>query len=803
MPADPMPSHPHFHPEGPQVVGKPVPLIDARQKVTGEALYTDDLKLPGMLVAKILRSPIPHGRIVRIDVTAASALPGVRAVVTGQDAGARFGVLPVSEDETACAIDKVRYVGDCVAGLAAEDEETALAALRLIDVEYEELPPVLSIEEGMKPTSDPIHAKTIDGTNVQKFVEQRFGDVDQAFGRAAFVRDGKFRFVGVTHTFTEPHCVVAHYDADGRLHVWSATQVPHYLHRALAKVMEMEMHRIRVIRPAVGGAFGGKSDPFPHEMIAALLSRKCGRPVKIRFDREEVFLTNHGRHPTKTWMKLALDPDCKLSALELDAKIDGGAWGSFGVVTTYYNGVLCMGPYRIPSFHYTGRRVYTNKPPCGAMRGHGAVNSRYAMELLIDQLAEDAGWDPIDLRLHNLLPPYTTTINEFRITSNGTRECLERVRAACDWNRTFRRLPYGEGIGVACGFYISGSALPIHWTSLPQSTVHLKIDSDGGITVHSLAAEIGQGSDTMLAQCVAEPLGVALDRVRILSRDSDTAPIDLGSYSSRVTFMAGNAARKAAEEIRAQLVAAASRLTGYPPEGFVLRDEQVIFAPNPGIAVSYMEALGEALARSGALIAKGAYTAAPPMGGKFKGAAAGLSPSYSFQAYAARVRVDPETGEIRVNKVWAAHDCGRALNPIAVTGQIEGCIHMGLGQVLVESMDFNRGNLENPNLLDYRTLSPKQMPEVEVILVESNDPEGPFGAKEAGEGPLLPILPAVANAIYDAIGVRFYQLPITPDRVIKALDEAGRPPKPARPEARRPGHEPAPPPARPRPTPTQ
>jgi CO/xanthine dehydrogenase Mo-binding subunit len=482
-------------------------------------------------------------------------------------------------------------------------------------------------------------------------------------------------------------------------------------------------------------------------------------------------------------MKLALDAEGKLSALELDAKIDGGAWGSFGVVTTYYNGVLCMGPYRIPNFHYTGRRVYTNKPPCGAMRGHGAVNSRFAMETLIDQLAEDAGRDPIELRLDNLLPPFTTTINEFRITSNGTRECLERVRAASDWDRTFRRLPHGEGIGVACGFYISGSALPIHWTTLPHSTVHLKIDSDGGITVHSLAAEIGQGSDTMLAQCVAEPLGVNLDRIRIYARDSDTAPIDLGSYSSRVTFMAGNAARKAAEEIRGKLVAAAARLTGYPAEGFLLRDEQVIYAPQPTISVSYMEALTEALARNGALIAKGAYAGAPPMGGKFKGAAAGLSPSYTFQAYAARVRVDAETGEVRVTRVWAAHDCGRALNPLAVTAQIEGCVHMGLGQVLVESMDYNRGNLENPNLLDYRTLSPKQMPPVEVILVESNDPEGPFGAKEAGEGPLLPILPAVANAIYDAVGVRFYQLPITPDRVVRALHEAKNPPKPAPPRA--------------------
>jgi 4-hydroxybenzoyl-CoA reductase subunit alpha len=779
-------SHPHFQAAtGPQIVGKAVPLIDARGKVTGEAIYTDDLKLPGMLVGKILRSPLPHARIARIDSSRAAGLPGVRAVVTGRDASARFGVLPISEDETAMAVDKVRYVGDCVAGVAAEDEETALAALRLIEVHYEELPAILSIEDGLKPTPHPIHERTLDGTNVQKFVEQRFGDVEGAFQRSAFVRDGQFRFIGVTHAFTEPHCVIAHYDADGRLHMWSATQVPHYLHRALAKVMEMDMHRIRVIRPMVGGAFGGKSDPFPHEMIAALLSRRAGRPVKIRFDREEVFLTNHGRHPTRTSMKLGLDSDLKLSALELDAKIDGGAWGSFGVVTTYYNGVLCMGPYRIQNFHYTGRRVYTNKPPCGAMRGHGAVNSRFAMEVLIDQLAEDAAVDPIELRLQNLLPPFTKTVNEFRITSNGTRECLERVRAACDWNRTFRRLPQGEGIGIACGFYISGSALPIHWTTLPQSTVHLKIDADGGITVHSLAAEIGQGSDTMLAQCVAEPLGVKLDRIRIYARDSDTAPIDLGSYSSRVTFMAGNAARKAAEQIRGELVAAATRLTGYPPEGFILKDEELIYAPNPDVRVTYMQALEEALAKTGALIARGAYAAAPPMGGKHKGAAAGLSPSYSFQAYAARVKVDLETGEVRVVKVWAAHDCGRALNPLAVTGQIEGCIHMGLGQVLVESMDFNRANLENPNLLDYRTLSPKQMPQVEVILVETSDPEGPFGAKEAGEGPLLPILPAVANAIYDAIGVRFYQLPITPDRVIKALDEAGNPAKPAPPAGRR------------------
>jgi 4-hydroxybenzoyl-CoA reductase alpha subunit len=760
------PQRPRRH----NLIGARLPLVDAYRKVTGEGIYTDDIKLPGMLVGKILRSPIPHGRIRRVDTAKAEALDGVRAVTTGADASATFGVLPISMDETAMAVDKVIYVGDCVAGVAAEDEETALEALRLIDVEYEELKPILRPEQALEQTEEPIHEKTVDGTNIQKAVEQHFGDVDAARASAANVAEGSFEFTGVTHAFTEPHAVIAHHDADGRMTVWSATQVPHYLHRALSRVLDMPMHRIRVIRPMVGGAFGGKSDPFPHEMIAALLSRRCGRPVKILFDREEVFLTNHGRHPTKTTMSLGCDDQGKLSFLDLDVLIDGGAWGSFGVVTTYYNGVLCMGPYELSSFRYSGKRAYTNKPPCGAMRGHGAVNSRFAMEVLVDRLAHERGEDPCEFRLRSLLPPYTKTLNEFRITSNGTRECIERVREASGWDRKHGKMPYGRGIGVACGFYISGSALPIHWSKLPQSTVHLKVDMDGGITVHSLAAEIGQGSDTMLAQCAAEPIGVGRDRMRIYSQNTDTAPIDLGSYSSRVTFMAGNAAREAGEAIRRKLIAAASRLTGSPAEGFDCRDEQVIYLPNPEIRVSYDEAVTEALAENGALVAKGTYVKAPPMGGKFKGAAAGLSPTYSFQAYVTELSVDPDTGFVTLEKIWAAHDCGKALNPVAVEGQIEGCIHMGLGQALTEDFDYSRANVQNANLLDYRTLTPTQMCDVEVIIVETEDPEGPFGAKECGEGPLLPILPSVANAIYDAVGVRMTALPMTPDRILSRIE---------------------------------
>ncbi|TDI95665.1 MAG: aldehyde oxidase [Caldithrix sp.] len=762
------------------IIGKRVPLVDALKKTTGEGFYTDDIKLPGMLICKILRSPYSHARVKSIDVSKAEALDGVYAVITGDEPGAqnRFGVLPISKDEISLPkpgapgrAGKALYIGDCVAAVAAIDEETALAALQLLEIVWEKLDPVLRLDDGLKKTDEPIQDKTENGTNIHKSVEQHFGDVPGTIKSSKYAITKDFDFVGVTHAFTEPIASIAHFDADQRLIIWSAQQVPHYLHRALTEVMEMPMHKIRVIRPMVGGGFGGKSDPFPHEMIVSLLSRKCGRPVKILFDREEVFYNNHGRHPTKTHITIAADEKGKLTALDLDATIDGGAWGSFGVVTTYYNGVLSMGPYKIPNFKYAGRRVYTNKAPCGAMRGHGAANSRYAFEVVMDLLAEEANTDPCDFRLQNLLPANTETVNGFRITSNGTRECIERARQRSGWDKKHGKLSYGEGIGVACGFYISGSAHRIYFNELPQSTVHLKIDMDGGITVHCMAAEIGQGSDTMLAQCVAEPLGVNLDRIRIFSADSDTDPIDLGSYSSRVTFMAGNAAIQAADKIREKLANAAAKITGQPAQGFILKDEKVIFAPDPKISVTFDEALTEALAKNGALLAKGIYQSPPPIGaqGKFKGWRAGLSPTYSFQAYVAQVSVDPDTCEIRVNKVWAAHDCGKALNPLAVEGQIEGCIHMGLGQVLCEEMPYLKGAIQGPNFLDYRTLTPMQMPEVDVIIVESNDPEGPFGAKEAGEGPLLPILPAVANAIYDAVGVRMYSLPITPDKLWRAV----------------------------------
>lgn len=748
-----------------RLLGQRIPYVEGPLKVSGRAEYTDDLRRPGMLVGKVLRSPWAHARLRSIDVSGARAMPGVLAVLTGERYPTPFGVLPITHDETMIAVGKSRYIGDIVAAVAATDELTAEKALEAIRMEVDPLPEFSDPRMGVEKVTEPIHERGLNGTNIQKEVAQHFGDVDAAFARAAHQVRVRCRFAGVTHAFTEPLVTLAESTPDGRLTVYSATQVPHYLHRSLSEVLGIPMHRIRVVKPEVGGGFGGKSDPLPHEIVCAALALETGRPVKMLLDREEVFYTNHGRHPTENEIRIAADADGRLQAYDIRALIDGGAWSSFGTVTTYYNGVLAMGPYQVPNFRYHGRRVYTNRPPSGAMRAHGGTNLRYAIEVGLDELAEQTKLDPFDLRVRNALPPNSTTINQFRITSTSFLRCLEAARTASHWDEKFRRLPYGQGVGLGCGFYISGSNSPIHFTPvMPQSTVHLKVDMDGGIAVHSMQADIGQGSNTLLAVIVAEVLGVDLERVHVQRVDSDVSPIDLGSYSSRVTFMMGNAAREAAESIRGRLLEAAATLLGRSAHELRIAYERVEVAADPAQRVTFLQALHKAMARSGALTASGSFSTSP-RGGSFKGARAGTAPAYSFAAYVARVNVDSDTGAIGVEKVWAAFDCGRPLNRLAVEGQIEGSIHMGLGQLLGESMNYRGTRLMNPALLDYKVLAPDQMPEVEVLLVGEDDPEGPFGAKEAGEGPLVATLPAVANAVYDAVGVRCYELPITPDRL--------------------------------------
>lgn len=755
-------------------VGVSRPYIEAEKKVKGAAEYADDYRIKNALHCKFLRSTYAHARIKSIDISAAKSLPGVKAVVTGKELPLTFGVLPISQDETAMATDKTRYIGEVVAAVAADTEYIAEHACSLIKVEYEELHPFFDMTESVEDVGshEKIHSFVKFNNNVHKKAELRFGDQQDGLSKADHTVKVDFDFMGINHGFTEPHAATAWWDENG-LTIITATQVPHYLHRFLAKVLEVPMSRVRVIKPYVGGGFGGKSDPFPHEMIISHLSRITGQPVRVRFSREEVFISNHGRHPTKMTVQMGASKTGELQVLDADIIIDGGAYGSFGVVTSYYNGVLLQAPYKINNFGFRTRRVYTNKPQCGAMRGHGAVNSRFAVETMIDRLAEKINMDPCDMRMKNFLDGNTLTVGQYRITSNGSKESLQRVMDQSDWKARYNKLPYGKGIGVACGFFISGSALPIHWNEYPQSVVHLKLDLDGRVLVLSGASDIGQGSDTMLAMIVAEVLGIDMDKVFVVAADTTLTPIDLGSYSSRVTFMAGNAAKNAAEHLKSQMSANIARIKEVDAAEISFENDYVI-STDSKVKLTWYEAVEIATRKVGALNATGAYNS-PKLGGDFKGAGAGLSPSYSFGAVIAEVDVDTETGQVKVTNIWGAHDAGKAINPMAVEGQLEGSWHMGFGQAVSEQMKFYNGLLVNSNLLDYKIPTSKDTPPIHTNIIETIDPEGPFGAKECGEGAIHPVIPAIANAIYNAVGVRITSLPINAETLLNGMKEKNQP----------------------------
>jgi len=796
------------------VIGKPIAMIDAAGKTTGAGRYADDFKLPGMLVGKILHSPYPHARIRSIDTSHAKALDGVVAVVTGEDAPNPYGILPVGHDETALAVGKVRYVGDHVACVAAISEEIAERALELIDVDYEPLPAYFDPEESMKAEADLIHENRLH--NIEKDYHHVFGDPEKGFAEADYVHEARYIANEVTHAAMEPHCTLANFELDphtgtlGRLTVWSSTQVPYYLQHKLSLVLEMPMSQIRVIKPLVGGGFGGKSEIIPLEIIAAVAARAAKAPVKITYTREEVFWAHRGRPRTIIDLKTGVKNDGRVTSVACKVVQDGGAYCSYGVVTILYSGALLGALYDIPNIRYDGYRVLTNKPACGAMRGHGTVNVRFAFESQMDEIAVKLNLDPAAVRRVNLLKPPTVTVNGLRVLSYGLPECIDQVITRSAWQERKGKLGRGRGLGMACSHYVSGAANSIIRSDMPHSTVNIKIDRDGGVVVYTGASEIGQGSDTMTAQIVAEVLGCDLSRVRVIAADTDLTPIDLGSYSSRVTFMAGNAALRAAEEVRKNIISAAAKRMDCAPEDVIMRKDRVykrgsIAADHDtGAAevlgekdaargrvdgqilrgsvlqtrkeegakehMSFEEAVVSAIDFHGALTGTGSY--APPMearGGKHKGAGVGPSPAYSYSAQVAEVSVDEETGEVTVHKIWAAHDCGRALNPVAVEGQVIGSVWMGLGQALEEEMVWKDGLLMNPGLLEYRSPSSTESPDIECIIVESVDPEGPFGAKEAGEGSLAATIPAISNAIYDAVGVRLREVPFTPERILAAL----------------------------------
>jgi 4-hydroxybenzoyl-CoA reductase alpha subunit len=752
------------------VVGRRLPKVDAWAKVTGETRFADDLALPRMAYAKILRAQHPHARIRGIDARAALAVPGVHAVITGRDfAPVRFGILPVSQDEEPLCVDKVRFVGDPVAAVAAADEETAERAARLIRVDYEPLEPLMSIERAVVAGTERIHEYG-DGHNVHKLVSLEFGDVEEGFRDADLVREDAFFFEGNTHLPMEQHAALAQWGADGKLTLWSSTQTPHYVHRALGKVLGLPMSHVRVIATPNGGGFGGKSDPFGHEMVVARLAQLTGRPVKTTLTREEVFYTHRGRHPVLMWVRSGVRADGEILALHFRTWLDGGAYGSYGVASTFYTGALQTVTYRVARYKFEGCRVFTNKPPCGPKRGHGTPQPRFALEVHLDKVAEQLSLDPAEVRRRTAVAEHGKTVNHLTVTTCGLRECIDRVVAASGWREKFRRLPDGRGIGFAASAYLSGAGLPIYWNDMPHSGVMLKIDRGGGVAVFCGSTDIGQGSDSVLAYVVAEVLGVSPDAVRVVTADTDLTPVDLGSYSSRVTLMTGNAAKEAAEKLRAVLLEAAARRLEAPPEALDVRDGRVFVRDDPARGLTFDEAARLAEAAHGPLVAAGSYTP-PRRAARFKGAGVGPTPAYSYSACAVEVRVDAETGDVRVDRVWIAHDGGTAINPLLVEGQVEGSIYMGLGEALMEESAFRPHGLHKiPSLLEYKSPTTLETPEITTILVETRDPEGPFGAKEAGQGPLLPVIPAVANAVYDAIGVRIDEVPITPEKILKALD---------------------------------
>ncbi len=749
------------------IIGKPLPKVDALAKVTGQTVYADDMTLPRMLYGKILGCHYPHARIKHISTARAEELPGVVAVLTGVDLPVKYGILPVSQDETALAVDKGRFVGDPIAAVAAVDEETAERALDLIEVEYEELPAYMSIEEALTKEGEPIHDYG-DSGNIHKLVGLEFGDPEAGFAQADYVREDTFFYQGNTHLPMEQHAVVAQYSPDGKLTLWSSTQTPHYVHRAVSKVLGLPMSRVRIIATPVGGGFGGKTDPFPHEIVAGKLAMVTGRPVKIVLTREEVFYAHRGRHPTLMWVKTGVRKDGAITAMHFKTFLDGGAYGSYGVASTYYTGALQTVTYKIPAYKFEGMRLFTNKPPCGPKRGHGTPQPRFGMEIQLDKIAEALGLSPVDIRRKFLVDENSYTVNHLRITTSALGECIDRVVAASGFNEKHRQLPYGQGVGLACSSYLTGAGLPIYWNNMPHTSVQIKIDRGGGVTVLCGETDIGQGSDSVLAYTVAEVLGVNVSDIQLVTSDTDLTPIDLGSYSSRVTFMMGNAAIEAAQKLRKLILEATAEKLELPAEALTARGNRIYNVDNERQSLSFAEAVQIAESKHGALGAMGSYTP-PKLARPFRGSGVGPSPAYSYSACVVQVDVDPETGEVKVEKVWIAHDCGRAINPLLVQGQTEGSVYMGLGEALMEEQEFRRNQHKTPSMLEYKSPTTLETPEIETIIVERPDPGGPFGAKEAGQGPLLPVPPAVANAVYDAVGVRIDEIPITPDKVLKAL----------------------------------
>ena len=763
---DQPPDHPLE--DGRKVVGRSTPRIHAHELASGRAVFTDDIRLPGMLYGKILTSPHAHARVLKVDISRAAALEGVKAILTAADVPeTSYGVSPARYDEQVLAKDRVRYVGDEIAAVAAVDEATCLRALALIDVEYEILPAVFDPFEAMKEGAPRLHDHPRFENNINTRVQWHFGDVDQGFAEADVVREHTFTGNRTYQQPMEPHCAVALWEPGDRLTLWTATQVVHYVQHQLSRLLEIPEGDIRVVMTHCGGGFGGKAEVNPLEICASLLSRKTGKPVKMRYTREEMIQHGRGRHKQHIKMKIGVKRDGTITAVQEEAVLEGGAYTSFGIVAVYYAGAMVPTLYKIPNFKYDGFRVYTNLPACGAMRGHGCPHPRFAFEGVLDMLAQDLGMDPMEIRLKNAMQPDSRTVNELDIGSCELEACLQAVRTRSGWDEKRGKLPPGNGIGVGCGGFVSGAGYPIYRSKFPHSNAVIRVSEDGqAATLFVGEADIGQGSNTVLSQVAAEAMGIGFEAMRIVAADTERTPRGLGTYSSRVTLMGGNACRMAGEEIRRQVLEAASKVLEVEPSALDAGGGRVWVREDPGKGMPWAEAASLHFSENGPLVGKGWYSPPEALGGDHKGATVGTSPAYSFSVCVAEVEVDMETGKVTVTRLTDAHDVGTAINPMSVEGQCEGAGVMMLSEALLEDVLFDdAGRIRNASLHDYLIATASDAPAIDTTIVPSYEPRGPYGGKECGEGSTLPIIGAIANAVSDAIGVRVSELPITPERV--------------------------------------
>jgi 4-hydroxybenzoyl-CoA reductase subunit alpha len=750
-----------------KVVGTRVPMLDAAQKVKGAALFTDDMVLPGMLYGKILRSPLPHARILHIDTSKARRLPGVRGVVTGAEIPDRqYGIVPMAKDEYALAKDKVRYIGDDVAAVCAIDPEIAEEAIELIKVDYEELPAVFDPLEAKKDGAPLIHEGVKNNTSFA--IRKEFGNVEQAFAESDAVFEDRFYSQAVNHAPLEPHAALAQFDPlNGSLTLWSSTQIPFFLRRNLSNTLQIPESRVRVVKPKVGGGFGQKIDMFAKDFCAGWFAMKLGRPVKFLYEREEVFISTRQRHPMYITVKTGMKKDGTILAQKFQAYADGGAYNSTAPTMIALSCYFLMIPYRVPNLIYEGYHVYTNKPVGGAMRGHGIPQARFAVERQIDLICERLKLDPAEVRIKNSIQAGEPHPAKFIINTCGFAESVQKAAEAIGWAKKRGKLPFGKGVGLAGASFPSGVSNMSHISS----GAVVQLGQDGAVNVLSGAADIGQGAETVISQIVAEELGVGIEDVRITAADTGVTPLDPGTFGSGVTVRAGNAAKLAALAVKQKLFEGIAAKLEADPADLVSRDRRIFVkgSPDKGMPLAAAIKAYQYADLPMPIVGRGSWMAPAKEPTTLFKEDGNFAPNYSFMTQAAEVEVDLQTGQVKLLRMVTAHDCGRPINPMLVEGQLEGSVVGGMGQALYENVIVENGQVMNPSFLDYGFPTFLEMPQIDTIEVETDDPIGPFGAKEAGEGTQLSPAPAIVNAIYDAIGVDFMELPVTPEKILGAL----------------------------------